>query len=163
MGQQWFPAGRPSRVERPRTVTTGLMKAVGVTEYGGPEVLHLIELPRPNAGAGKVRIRVHAATVNPGDTLLRAGDLDEAFASGPLTPPYNPGMEAAGVVDGSDQVSDLVADRRPGDGDRHAIDESGGAYAEYIVVDADQDVCACRYHAREAVTLPITGSPLALL
>ncbi len=49
------------------------MRAVGVTEYGGPDVLELVEVPRPEAGLGQVRIRVHAAAVNPGDTLLRIG------------------------------------------------------------------------------------------
>jgi NADPH:quinone reductase len=40
------------------------MKAIGVTTFGGPEVLHVFELPEPHAGAGEVRIRVHAASVN---------------------------------------------------------------------------------------------------
>ena len=135
------------------------MRAVGVTEYGGPEVLGLVEVPRPRAGAGQVRIRVHAATVNPGDTLLRAGDLDEVLASGPLTPPYIPGMEAAGVVD---QIGPGV-NHRLRTGDRvmaivMPIDESGGAYAEYIVVDADQVTCAPAGTTHvEAATLPMNG------
>ncbi len=49
------------------------MKAIGVTTFGGPEVLHVFELPEPHAGAGEVRMRVHAASVNPTDTLFRAG------------------------------------------------------------------------------------------
>ena len=48
------------------------MKAVAVTEYGGPEVLRLVDLPESHAGPGQVRIRVHAAAVNPADTLLRS-------------------------------------------------------------------------------------------
>ena len=42
-----------------------MMKAIGVTTFGGPEVLHVVELPEPHAGAGEVRMRVHAASVNP--------------------------------------------------------------------------------------------------
>ena len=42
-----------------------MMKAIGVTTCGRPEVLHVVELPEPHAGAGEVRIRVHAASVNP--------------------------------------------------------------------------------------------------
>ena len=42
------------------------MRAVGVTEYGGPDVLKLVRVPRPTAGPGQIRLRVHAATVNPG-------------------------------------------------------------------------------------------------
>ena len=41
------------------------MKAIGVTTFGGPEVLHVVELPEPHAGAGEVRMRVHGASVNP--------------------------------------------------------------------------------------------------
>lgn len=135
------------------------MRAVGVTEYGGPDVLRLVEVPRPNAGPGQIRIRVHAATVNPGDTLLRIGDLDARLRSGPLTPPYIPGMEAAGIVDqiGSGTATDLRV------GDRvmtivMPIDATGGAYAEYLAVDVDQatHAPAGATHA-EAATLPMNG------
>lgn len=135
------------------------MRAVGVSEYGGPDVLELVELPRPSAGTGQIRIRVHAATVNPGDTLLRIGDLDEVLRNGPLKPPYVPGMEAAGVVDqiGPGAQTDLRV------GDRvmailMPIDATGGAYAEYLVVDADQAARAPAgtTHA-EAATLPMNG------
>jgi NADPH:quinone reductase-like Zn-dependent oxidoreductase len=135
------------------------MRAVGVTEFGGPDVLELVELPRPTAGPGQIRIRVHAATVNPGDTLLRIGDLDEVLRNGPLKPPYVPGMEAAGVMDqiGPGTQTDLRVGERvmavlmP-------IDATGGAYAEYLVVDADQAARAPAgtTHA-EAATLPMNG------
>lgn len=135
------------------------MRAVGVTKYGGPDVLKLVEVPRPSAGSGQVRIRVHAATVNPGDTLLRIGDLDELLRSSPLRPPYIPGMEAAGIVDqiGPDTATDLRV------GDRvmtivMPIDATGGAYAEYLAVNADQAAYAPAgaTHA-EAATLPMNG------
>ena len=42
-----------------------MMKAIGVTTFGGPEILHVVELSEPHAGAGEVRIRVHASSVNP--------------------------------------------------------------------------------------------------
>ena len=135
------------------------MRAVGVTQYGGPDVLKLVHVPRPTAGPGQIRLRVHAATVNPGDTLLRNGDLDALLRSGPLTPPYVPGMEAAGVVDeiGPDTVTSLnvgdlvMAIVMP-------IDATGGAYAEYLAVDADQvaNAPAGATHA-EAATLPMNG------
>jgi NADPH:quinone reductase-like Zn-dependent oxidoreductase len=69
------------------------VKAVAVTEYGGPEVLRLVDLPEPHAGPGQVRIRVHAAVVNPADTPLRIGDADEA-----ATVPMN-GLTARRALD----------------------------------------------------------------
>lgn len=73
------------------------MRAIGVMQFGGPEVLQVVELPDPHAGPGEVRIRVHAVAVNPTDTLLRAGA--QASRLKDQQPPYIPGMDAAGVVD----------------------------------------------------------------
>lgn len=73
------------------------MRAIGLTEFGGLEVLRVIELPDPVPGTGEVRIRVHAASANPTDTLLRAGAAPTLFQGRP--DPCVPGMDAAGVVD----------------------------------------------------------------
>lgn len=135
------------------------MKAVGVSVFGGPEVLTLVDKPLPETGLSQVRIRVRAATVNPGDTLLRNGELMAVLASGPLQPPYVPGMEAAGVVDeiGLEAETDL----RIGDSVMAIvmpIDATGGAYAQYLVVEPDQ---VARIPAgtsfAEAATLPMNG------
>lgn len=135
------------------------MRAIVVTEYGGPEVLRQVDVDEPHAGPGRLRIRVHAATVNPADVLLRIGDIDDALRASTVSPPYRPGMEVAGVVDeiGPDTSTDVRI------GDRvmaimMPIDDSGGAYAEYVVVDADQVTAAPAgsSHA-EAATLPMNG------
>ena len=73
------------------------MRGVGVIEFGDPEVLQVVDLPEVHAGPGEVRIRVHAAAVNPTDTGIRGGSRAEALRKNP--PPYIPGMDAAGVVD----------------------------------------------------------------
>ena len=73
------------------------MRGVGLMDFGGPEVLQIVDLPEVHAGPGEVRIRVHAATVNPTDTGLRGGGRAEAMRKDP--PPYVPGMDAAGVID----------------------------------------------------------------
>jgi NADPH2:quinone reductase len=72
------------------------MRAVGVTEFGGPEALHIVDVPAEPLGPGQVRLRVQAATVNPTDTHARSG----AYADrDPVkTPPWVPGMDVAGVV-----------------------------------------------------------------
>ena len=73
-----------------------VMRAVGITRFGGPEVLQIVERPVPEPGPGEVRIRVAAATVNPTDTVLRSG---RHGAPDGLEPPYVPGMELAGTID----------------------------------------------------------------
>ena len=62
------------------------------TEFGGPEVLHLVDVDQPEADAGQVVVHVHAAGVNPLDSKLRSG----ARPSGEITTPRVPGGDAAG-------------------------------------------------------------------
>jgi NADPH:quinone reductase-like Zn-dependent oxidoreductase len=69
------------------------MKAIQFSEYGGPEVLHLVDVDEPHAGPGQVRIAVRAAGVNPSDWKRREGQFEE------VTFPSGVGVEAAGVVD----------------------------------------------------------------
>jgi len=106
-----------------------------VTEFGGPEALHLVDVPEVHAGPGEVRLAVQAAAVNPTDTGGRSG-LYARMAGGVPEMPWIVGMDAAGVVDevGSD------ADGRLAVGDRvMAIvlpSGSHGAYREQIVLPA---------------------------
>ena len=53
------------------------MRAVGLFTHGGPEVLQVVEVPEVHAAPGQVRIRVHAATVNPTDVGVRNGTRAE--------------------------------------------------------------------------------------
>ncbi len=67
-GAIWCGAGSRGLVPGgcPRDLAVGVdMRAVGVTEWGGPDVLQVLDLPTPEAGPGQVRIRVYAAAVNP--------------------------------------------------------------------------------------------------
>ncbi|MCM0674975.1 NADP-dependent oxidoreductase [Micromonospora phytophila] len=132
------------------------MKAVGVTKFGGPEALHVINLPTPDAGPGELRIRVHAAAVNATDTLVRSG----APYVIPMTsrPPYVPGMDAAGVLE---QIGEGVdTDLRIGEHVMAVVlpSETHGAYAEQIVVPAES---VARVPAgatdAEAASLPMNG------
>ncbi|MGW7206579.1 NADP-dependent oxidoreductase [Streptomyces sp. NPDC054837] len=129
------------------------MKAVGFTEFGGPEVLRVLELPAPEAGPGEVRIRVHAATVNAVDALQRGGP-----GSPDAQPPFVPGMEAAGVVDriGPGVTTDLSV----GDPVMAIVLPNGshGAYAEHVVVPVDSVVRAPHGATdAQAASLPMNG------
>ncbi|GAA4552659.1 NADP-dependent oxidoreductase [Pseudonocardia xishanensis] len=109
------------------------MKAYGLENYGGPEVMHEVTLPEEHAGAGQVRIRVAAAGVNPADTQVRDGSLADFFRG--MTPPYVPGMDVAGTVD---DVGDGVEGISAGDAVVGLVANSGsyGGYSEYVVLPA---------------------------
>lgn len=70
------------------------MKAVQITELGGPEVLRLVELADPEPPAGTVLIRVESAAVNFSDVMRRRGDAYPV----PTALPFVPGGEVAGTV-----------------------------------------------------------------
>src|SRR4051812_42626921 len=71
-------------------------KAVQFAEYGGPEVLRVVEANEPHAGPGQVRVAVWAASVNGLDWKIRSGYMREYM---PLPLPSGTGKDAAGVVD----------------------------------------------------------------
>jgi NADPH:quinone reductase-like Zn-dependent oxidoreductase len=132
------------------------MRAVGLFTHGGPEVLQVVDVPEVHAGPGEVRIRVHAATVNPTDVGTRNGTRAEQQKAD--QPPYVPGMEAAGIID---EIGSGVPDRlQLGDAVMAIVVPKGsyGAYREQIVVDARSVVRAPAgtSHA-EAATLPMNG------
>src|SRR5260370_39393000 len=107
------------------------MKAVIVTEFGGPEQLRLAEVPDPVRGPGQVRISVRAAGVNPVDAGNRA---DGSWAG--LQPPCILGYDIAGVVE---SLGPGVSGPRPGQrvmAMTHFAEGAGG-YAELAVTDAD--------------------------
>ena len=132
------------------------MRAMGLFDFGGPEVLQLVDVPERHAAAGEVRIRVHASTVNPTDTTLRKGARAELVRRDP--PPYVPGMDVAGVIDEigagtqtnlavGDSVMAMVVNRA-----------SHGGYSESIVLSADAVVhIPAGKTLIEAATLPMNG------
>src|SRR5262245_40840614 len=105
------------------------MKAIRVTQFGGPEVLRVEEVAEPRPGAGQVLVRVQAVGVNPVDTYIRSG----AYARKPELP-YTPGTDAAGTVAAVGEGVTTVSA-----GDR--VYTSGtvtGAYAEIAVAEVSQ-------------------------
>lgn len=103
------------------------MRAVVITQPGGPEVLELRDVPDPEPGHGQVRVRVRASAVNRADLLQRMG----AYPAPPGAPPDVPGLEIAGEVEAlGPGVTELRA------GDRVFGVVAGGGYAEKIVVHA---------------------------
>jgi NADPH:quinone reductase-like Zn-dependent oxidoreductase len=93
------------------------MKAIQFSEFGGPEVLELVELPDPTPAAGQIRIRVRAVGINPIDSKIRSGAM-----GGDL--PRRTGVECSGVVD---ELGPGVTDVAVGD---EVFASAAGAAAE---------------------------------
>ena len=110
------------------------MRAVGIMVHGGPEALEIVELPDVHAGPGHVRVRIHAAAVNPTDTMARNGARAEQQKVDP--PPYVPGMDAAGIVD--EVGPGVTTGVQVGDAVMAMVVPKGshGAYREQIVLNA---------------------------
>ena len=71
------------------------MKAIEFNEYGGPDVLHLVEVKLTHPGPKEIRIKVHAAGVNPSDWKRREGQY-RAFED--IQFPTGLGVEGSGIV-----------------------------------------------------------------
>jgi NADPH:quinone reductase-like Zn-dependent oxidoreductase len=112
------------------------MKAAGITTYGGPEVLELVELPDPHADAGHVRVRVQAAAVNPADVMLRDGLLADSYAT--AEKPFIPGMDIAGIIDQVGPGVDPALNVEVGQFVAGIVDNHGsyGGYSQYVVLPA---------------------------
>jgi putative PIG3 family NAD(P)H quinone oxidoreductase len=110
------------------------MWAVVITRPGGPEVLELREVERPEPGTGEVLVRVRATALNRADLMQREG----RYPPPPGAPADIPGMEFAG------EVAALGAGAREwNEGDPVFGITGGGAYAEYLVA-----------HERTVVAIP---------
>jgi NADPH:quinone reductase-like Zn-dependent oxidoreductase len=74
-----------------------MSRAVRFDQYGGIDVLQVVDVPDPVPGPGEVLIRVKAASINPGEAKIREGALHSLF---PATFPSGEGSDFAGVVEG---------------------------------------------------------------
>ncbi|HWO98509.1 MAG TPA: NADPH:quinone oxidoreductase family protein [Bacillus sp. (in: firmicutes)] len=103
------------------------MKAIVVTEFGGPEVLKYMDVEKPALQSKQVLIRVATTSVNFADVKARYGNYHGAGQ-----PPFIPGLDAAGVVEavGSEVKSVKV-------GERVIAFPKNGSYAEYVTADEE--------------------------
>jgi NADPH:quinone reductase-like Zn-dependent oxidoreductase len=104
------------------------MRALVITEHGGPEVLKIEERPDPKPGPGEVRVKVRAAGINFADVLARMGLYEDA-----PKPPCVVGYEFAGDIE---SVGEGVTDFSPGQ--RVLGGCRFGGYAELVVTGASE-------------------------
>lgn len=123
------------------------MRAIRFHETGGPEVLQVDEVTRPEAGEGEIRVAIELAGVNFIDVYLRGGLYD------PGTLPATAGKEGMGVVEA---VGGGVDEQAPGD--RVAFFDAAGSYADAVVIPASRSIpVPSDLDPSQAAALPLQG------
>lgn len=106
-----------------------MSRAVRYDEYGGVDVLNVVDVADPVPGPGELLVRVRAAGINPGESKIREGLLHERW---PATFPSGQGSDLAGVVEA---VGAGVDGFGPGD-DVIGFTDNRASQAELVVIDA---------------------------
>lgn len=103
------------------------MKAIQITETGGPEVLKYVEVPTPRPGAGEVLIKAHTIGVCMPETLVRKG----AYLWMPPLPVI-PGIEMSGTVVETGSTARRLRVGQPVFVSAREFEHRAGCYAEYV-------------------------------
>lgn len=130
------------------------MRAVRAHAIGGPEVLRIERIAIPQPGAGQVRIKVHAAGVNPVDWKIRERGFGRGISA---ESPWIPGFDVAGTIDA---VGEGVSGWRPGDAVVASLQRAAqGGYAEFAIAFADDVALKPKSWSFEAAAgLPTVGT-----
>lgn len=134
------------------------MKALRFHEFGTPSHAVLEDVSQAAPGVEQVSVRIEAASVNPLDLKIISGHMQGVF---PVTLPYTPGTDFAGVVDA---VGAAETGFKPGDRVMGRLDPSaGGAFAQWAVVPA---LALCRVPAgmsfEQAAAMPTAAGTARL-
>ncbi|WP_040836308.1 quinone oxidoreductase family protein [Nocardia brevicatena] len=122
------------------------MRAIQVSEHGGPEVLKYTELPDPQIGPGQLLVETEAIGINYIDTYFRTGAY-------PRPVPYVPGQEGSGVVvEIGAEVTEFAV------GDRVTWASAPGSYASRVAV--DEAVAVAVPEGDERIDAPVAASAL---
>ncbi|HJP96085.1 MAG TPA: NADP-dependent oxidoreductase [Candidatus Saccharimonadales bacterium] len=108
------------------------MKAARITNFGHVDTIKIEEIDQPQAGDGQVLVEVHAASINPFDTMVREGHVQS------VQPPLTLGVDIAGIVV---KTGSGVADFTPGQkvyGQANVVAGNSGAFAEFAATKASQ-------------------------
>jgi NADPH:quinone reductase-like Zn-dependent oxidoreductase len=131
------------------------MKAAQISEYGGPEVVQINDVAKPEVKPGQVLVEVHSANINPFDFKLRLGYMKDAIQ---LQFPFTLGGDVAGIVA---EVGDGVEGLTVGDrvyGQAAGVAGSSGAFAEFAATQSGQLAQAPKGLSWEEVaSLPLAG------
>lgn len=131
------------------------MKAAQITEYGDPSVVKIVDIDKPECKDGQVLVQVYASSLNPFDTLVRAGYIRDSV---PLELPVTLGGDIAGEIVGVGEGVDgfIVGDKVFGQA--NVVAGNSGAFAEYAATAVGQVGRApANCSMQEAASLPLVG------
>ncbi|WP_245464100.1 NADP-dependent oxidoreductase [Rhizobium sp. NXC24] len=129
-----------------------VMKAVRIHAFGGPEVLRLEEIERPEPKIDEILIRVEAASVNPVDWKMREGNYP-AVQEEDL--PYVLGRDVCGTVE---KMGDGVAAFRPGDAVYAFLNPRHGGYEQFVIARPEEIAPKPRLmNPVQAAAIPLAG------
>ena len=127
------------------------MKAVVIHEYGGPEVLKLEDLPRPEPKENEVLVRVIASGVNPADPLIVSGKYAKEFGT---HLPLIPGYDVAGIIE---KRGAKITKLKVGDS-VYGYVLWGGGWAEYAVMtEGEAAIKPASLDYIQAAAVPLTA------
>ena len=109
------------------------MKAIRIDEFGGPEVMKIVEIERPLPAPDEILVKVYAASVNPADYIVRRGGNDGLKPL--LKLPLGLGLDAAGIIE---EVGSEVTEFQKGDRVYGVPNYLDGSYTEYLTAKANQ-------------------------
>jgi alcohol dehydrogenase len=146
---------RNLQIRRASVYKEGNMKAAQISEYGDPSVVKVVEVDKPGASSGKVVVEVHAASLNPFDTGVRAGYMQQMI---PLQLPVTLGSDIAGIIT---EVGEGVEGVAIGDkvyGQTTLGAGNSGAFAEFTTAEAGKVAKTPEgVNFTEAASLPLVG------
>ncbi|MBP9813599.1 NADP-dependent oxidoreductase [Candidatus Woesebacteria bacterium] len=132
------------------------MKAAQIIEYGGSENIQIYEVDVPTLKEGQVLVQVHAASLNPFDTIIRSGVMQQMM---PFQMPITLGGDFSGVIT---EVADGVTEFTIGDivyGSANIANGGSGSLAEYVAANVDNiSIAPHTVSLVEAAALPLVGS-----
>src|SRR5438445_5514244 len=136
-----------------RAATGPLMKAAVLQQYGGPEVLKLQQVPRPEPKDDEVLVHVIAAGVNPVDAYVRQGRLSEhGFDKRPMIIGY----DIAGVVE---KIGAKITKFKAGDAVYAYLPiMRGGGYAEFAIAKEGEMALKPKIDFEKAAAVPLAAT-----
>ncbi|MBE9462169.1 NADP-dependent oxidoreductase [Dyadobacter sp. UP-52] len=109
------------------------MKAIRIEEFGGPEVMKIVEVERPVPAADEILVKVYAASVNPADYIVRQGGNEGLKPL--LKLPLGLGLDAAGIIE---EVGSKVIEFKKGDRVYGVPNYLDGSYTQYLAAKSNQ-------------------------